>query len=411
MTTPELIAYIKNSLAQGKTMDAIRTPLFGAGWDENDLKEALAIINPINPTPKVPPVAVATPSLPPIPLIPKNQPMSSSPASPSGSTTPSSLPATPNFSSAKPLSSAAKPETSSFRQFFAGTPAQSAGKPPESFDPRSSQTPRFSHTVGGLENMPMENYSARPAQPQPAQTAQRTAVPVQGFDPMRSRTTPPFVSNPSAVGGAPAQPMVEQKPRSNFLMIFINFFLLGTILFAVWYFYHPQIEKLLGISAPAPAVVPATTNTAPAQQTPAVVPTATATDQTAPNPQVLAQTAESNYSDSHVKFSYNKTGTILPSKSANIINIGTGAADPLLETAAYYADTTKVDPVLGQGGNYTKLPPETYGQNIFEAYRSAESGTKIYVLRSGTRAISIAVPYRTGGNDTTTYIDLGTVSF
>lgn len=62
MITPELVAYVKQSLAQGATQEQVRTALLGQGWSMDDTTDALRIASgpPASPPapPAVPPALV-----------------------------------------------------------------------------------------------------------------------------------------------------------------------------------------------------------------------------------------------------------------------------------------------------------------------------------------------------------------
>ena len=127
------------------------------------------------------------------------------------------------------------------------------------------------------------------------------------------------------------------------------------------------------------------------------------------NPVVNSDTLK-NYSTSYGEFSYKNTAEIIPNQAGGVINIGKDKNDPYLETVVFFSNTYQVSPMMGiDNGNYIHLNSETYGSNIFEVYRATESGTKIYILEKDARAISIQIPFRTGGNDIPVYLDLSSV--
>lgn len=112
------------------------------------------------------------------------------------------------------------------------------------------------------------------------------------------------------------------------------------------------------------------------------------------------------YTGQGVRFSYaaNASTSVGLSAAGAPISVGVGTNDPYTETIVF-SDL----PV--STSNYQKMSSEQYGTNSFTVYVATESGTKMYVLNSGRGNIIVYIPFRTGGNDTTKYIDLATVSF
>ncbi len=51
MITPELISFIKDSVARGQSIEAIKSGLLSSGWTEVDINEAINSINTVSPMP------------------------------------------------------------------------------------------------------------------------------------------------------------------------------------------------------------------------------------------------------------------------------------------------------------------------------------------------------------------------
>ncbi len=115
---------------------------------------------------------------------------------------------------------------------------------------------------------------------------------------------------------------------------------------------------------------------------------------------------EKQYAGQGVRFSYNANAkTWLAVHASQGINVGTSTTDPYLESIVFSEFP------FNSSGGYVKLASEKYGSNTFDVYQYDESGTRVYVLNSGRGNIIVSIPFRAGGNDTTKYIDLASVSF
>ena len=150
------------------------------------------------------------------------------------------------------------------------------------------------------------------------------------------------------------------------------------------------------------------TDVSQVSQTPPQIQGTNSTTTTTVNPVENTTTppAEKQYAGQGIRFSYTASATTWLSSAGSLTktNVGTGINDPYLESIVY-------SEVPFSGTNYTKLAPVTYGSNTFDVYQAQESGTRVYVLASGRGMIIVTVPFRAGGNETTKYIDLASVSF
>ncbi len=122
--------------------------------------------------------------------------------------------------------------------------------------------------------------------------------------------------------------------------------------------------------------------------------------------------AEKQYTGQGIRFSYDPSATTWLSSDHALVNgsltktnVGTSTTDPYLESIVFS------ELPFNSSGGYIKLASEKYGSNTFDVYQYDESGTRVYVLKSGRGNILVTVPFRTGGNETTKYIDLASVSF
>lgn len=129
-------------------------------------------------------------------------------------------------------------------------------------------------------------------------------------------------------------------------------------------------------------------------------------DNTAPSP------AEKQYAAIGIRFSYNPIATTWLSSDSSLTNgtltktnVGTSTTDPYLESIVFS------ELPFNSSGGYIKLASEKYGSNTFDVYQYDENGTKVYILHSGRGDIFVKIPFRAGGNATTKYIDLASVSF
>jgi hypothetical protein len=122
--------------------------------------------------------------------------------------------------------------------------------------------------------------------------------------------------------------------------------------------------------------------------------------------------AEKQYAGIGIRFSYNPSATTWLSSDRSLTNgtltktnVGTSTSDPYLEAIVLS------ELPFNSSGGYVKLAPEKYGPNTFDVYQYDESGTRVYILQGGRGNILVTIPFRAGGNATTKYIDLASVSF
>ncbi len=265
MITQEFISYIKNALAEGHTKESLKGSLLGAGWMPADIEEVFKIVvppaqGPVPLTPKGPiPMPIPTPMIKPVSAPAATPPMSSSPV-------------TPTPAPSMPSSQMASPVMPKMGEHMPTMPA-AAPKAPEPVRPPAPMASPVTPPASTSVSMPsMQNKPVTPATP-------ATPVPLM---PKPSSMPSQMVSKPMPnFNGMPMETPVIKKSNSGLLTIFIIFFLLGGVVFAGWYLYRPQIEKLLGM-APATEDTSNTTQTPVATQQPEV-PAPAPADQTVVN--------------------------------------------------------------------------------------------------------------------------------
>ncbi len=128
------------------------------------------------------------------------------------------------------------------------------------------------------------------------------------------------------------------------------------------------------------------------------------TNSTQSSQNIPAPKTEKQYSDSNLHFSYASNASV-KTISGGKVEVSVGVNDPYAETVGFYSVELPFDV-----NNYTKLPSEKHGDTTFEVYQATESGTRVYLVRNGRQAIVVTVPFRAGGNDTTKYVDLASIS-
>ncbi len=407
MITQEFISYIKNALAQGHTKESLKGPLLGAGWMPADIEEVFKIVvppaqGPVPLAPKGPiPMPIPTPMTKPAPA-PVASPMPSSPVTPA--------PATPSPQMASPvMPKMAQPMP---------TMPPITPKAPEPVRPPAPMASPITPPVSTPTSVSMPSMQNKPVTPAtPAAPVPLMPKPSPMPSPMTSKPMPNF-------NGMPMETPVIKKSNSGLLTIFIVFFLLGGIVFAGWYLYRPQIEKLLGmttetedtddtIKTPVATQPEAPAPVAPADQTVVNIPAPTEQPSATPTPPPVSvpDTGNATYSNSYkgngFSFNYDTDATQTTTTDSlgtyHRINISGGKYPDSL----YFfrgAMPSSVNPCSGSADAKTT----TINGKTFTYCDSKDGSTRAYVYENNGKSMLINVT-TSSAKPETGYVDLGSI--